>query len=197
MTSNAPLVLASGSPRRADILTTLGIRFEVRKSGVDEKALGAPDHAAFVRTVATAKLEQVLAALKGETRFVLAADTMVCVDDQRLGQPADDTDAHRMLLRLSGREHVVKTAIALGRGHETLACEVVSTTVSFRATTAEELRRYIATGEGRDKAGSYAIQGIGSGFVERIDGSYTNVVGLPAAEVVGLLVRHGALTKWP
>lgn len=190
-------MLASASPRRADILATLGISFETRKSGVDEQAFGAPDHTAFVRAVASAKLERVLATLNGDDRFVLAADTMVCVDDLRLGQPTNDAEAHRMLSRLSGRDHVVKTAVALGRGHETLACQVVSTTVSFRAATEEELRRYVATGEGRDKAGSYAIQGLGSGFVERIDGSYTNVVGLPAAEVVGLLVRHGALVRWP
>jgi septum formation protein len=129
---------------------------------------------------------------------VLAADTIVCVDGSRLGKPLDDDDALRMLRRLVGREHVVRTAIALGRGGEgALGIRVVETRVRFREASDDELRRYVASGESRDKAGAYGVQGLASGFVTHLEGSYTNVVGLPAAEVVSLLREHGALKEWP
>ncbi|MDH3623742.1 MAG: Maf family protein [Myxococcales bacterium] len=192
------LVLASASPRRAEILETLGLEFEVRPSGVDESSLVAEDDAAFVRAVAVAKLTDVLESLDDPGAFVLAADTVVCIDGKRLGQPADDDDALRMLGLLAGRDHVVWTAIALGQvGRGFLECRDVETRVWFRDADLQELCRYVATGESRDKAGAYGVQGVASGFVKRLEGSYTNVVGLPAAEVVGLLLEHGALDQWP
>jgi len=192
------LVLASASPRRAEILETLGIAFEVHPSGADESALVAEDDTAFVRAAALAKLAGVLDAIDDAQAFVLAADTVVCIDGERLGQPVDDDEALRMLELLVGRDHVVRTAVALGQvGRGVIACRDVETRVWFRDADLEELRRYVATGESRDKAGAYAVQGVASGFVTRLEGSYTNVVGLPAAEVVGLLLEHGALDQWP
>lgn len=144
------------------------------------------------------KLEDVLGVSQQTGAYVLAADTIVCIDSQRLGKPADDEDAVRMLELLAGRNHVVRTAVALGRvGEGVLECRVVETRVWFRSASREELQRYVAAGESHDKAGAYGVQGLASGFVTRIEGSYTNVVGLPAAEVVGLLVDHGALDQWP
>ncbi len=192
------LVLASASPRRAEILQTLGLAFEVRPSGADESALAAEDDIAFVRAAAVAKLTDVLDSLDDRAVFVLAADTVVCVDGQRLGQPVDDDDALRMLGLLIGRDHVVRTAVALGQvGRGVLECRDVETRVWFRDVDRAVLRRYVATGESRDKAGAYGVQGVASGFVTRLEGSYTNVVGLPAAEVVNLLLEHGVLDQWP
>jgi septum formation protein len=144
------------------------------------------------------KLEDVLSASRDTGAYVLAADTIVCIDGHRLGKPANDADAVRMLELLAGRDHVVRTAVALGRvGDGVLDCRVVETRVWFRPASRAELQRYVDAGESSDKAGAYGIQGLASGFVTRIEGSYTNVVGLPAAEVVGLLVEHGALGQWP
>lgn len=193
-----PIILASASPRRREILESLGVAIEVHPSDADEAALQIADHEEFVRTAARVKLEDVLRATRDMGSYVLAADTIVCVDSQRLGKPLDDDDALRMLELLAGRDHVVRTAIALGRvGEGVLECRVVETRVWFRAATRDELRRYVSAGESRDKAGAYGIQGLASGFVTRLEGSYTNVVGLPAAEVLGLLLDHGALDRWP
>ncbi len=196
--ASRPLILASASPRRREILSSLGVAIEVQPSGVDEEALQIKDDVEFVRAAAGAKLEDVLAACQRAGAYVLAADTIVCVDEQRLGKPGDDADAVRMLELLAGRDHVVRTAVALGRvGDGLLACRVVETRVWFRPASREELERYVAAGESRDKAGAYGVQGLASGFVTRLEGSYSNVVGLPAAEVVELLVEYGALDQWP
>ncbi len=194
----APIVLASASPRRRDILASLGVAFEVQPSGADEQGLSIEDHLEFVRAAALAKLQSALRSAAGTGAYVLAADTIVCVDGQRLGKPADDADALRMLELLAGRDHVVRTAVALGRvGEGVLECRVVETRVWFRSASREQLERYVAAGESQDKAGAYGVQGLASGLVTRLEGSYTNVVGLPAAEVVELLVDHGALDRWP
>ena len=196
--ASRPLILASASPRRREILSSLGVAIEVQPSGVDEEALQIVDDVKFVRAAAGAKLEDVLAACQRAGAYVLAADTIVCVEEQRLGKPGDDADVVRMLELLAGRDHVVRTAVALGRvGDGLLACRVVETRVWFRPASREELERYVAAGESRDKAGAYGVQGLASGFVTRLEGSYTNVVGLPAAEVVELLVEYGALDEWP
>ena len=193
-----PLILASASPRRREILSSLGVAIEVRPSRVDEDALQAEDHIEFVRAAARMKLQDVLGECQDEGVYVLAADTVVCVGDQRLGKPKDDADAVRMLELLVGRDHVVRTAVALGRvGAGELECCVVGTRVWFRPASRAEIQRYVAAGESADKAGAYGVQGLASGFVTRLEGSYTNVVGLPAAEVVRLLVEHGALGQWP
>jgi septum formation protein len=156
------------------------------------------DHLKFVQAAALLKLETALEAEAREGVFVLSADTIVTVDDQRLGKPVDDADAIRMLSLLVGRDHLVRTAIALGRVAEgVLAERVVETRVWFKPASRDALARYVAAGEGLDKAGAYGIQGLASGFVTRLEGSYTNVVGLPACEVIGLLVERGALERWP
>ena len=191
------LVLASSSPRRREILTTLGIEFEIQPSHADETSIQEDDHVEFVREAALLKLTSVLDGTDGDA-FVLAADTIVCRDDVRLGKPKDDRDARRMLELLAGCDHVVRTAFALGRtGRGVLENRVVETRVWFGDLSDKALASYVASGEGRDKAGGYAVQGLASGFVTRIEGSYTNVVGLPAAEVVTALVGHGALGSWP
>lgn len=193
-----PLVLASASPRRREILSSLGVVIEVQPSRADEEGLEIEDDVEFVRAAAQMKLEDVLGTCQHAGTYVLAADTVVCVDGQRLGKPTDDADAVRMLGLLVGRDHVVRTAMALGRvGEGVLECRVVETRVWFRPASRGELERYVAAGESRDKAGAYGIQGLASGFVTRLEGSYTNVVGLPAAEVVTLLIDHGALGQWP
>ncbi|MGB5702164.1 MAG: Maf family protein [Polyangiales bacterium] len=194
----SPLILASASPRRAEILSTLGVDFEVQPSHADEASLHVEDHVDFVHEAALLKLRTTLANMPHEGPFVLAADTIVCVEELRLGKPSDDGDALRMLQRLAGRGHVVRTAVALGRaGQGPVGTCVVETRVWFREISDAALRRYVASGEPRDKAGAYGVQGLASGFVTRLEGSYTNVVGLPAAEVVSLLLEHGALEQWP
>lgn len=196
--ARGPLVLASASPRRREILSSLGISFEVHPSGADEGKLRIEGHLEFVRAAALLKLEAALAAEARPDAFVLAADTIVSVDAQRLGKPLDDADAVRILSLLAGRDHLVRTAIALGRVDEgLLESRVVETRVWFKTAPREVLERYVAAGESRDKAGAYGIQGLASGLVTRIEGSYTNVVGLPAAEVISLLVERGALDQWP
>ena len=196
--AHPPLILASASPRRREILSSLGVTIEVQPSRADEEALQIEDDVEFVRAAAQMKLEDVLDTCQRAGAYVLAADTTVCVDGQRLGKPADDADALRMLELLAGRDHLVRTAMALGRvGEGVLDCRVVETRVWFRPASRAELERYVEVGESSDKAGAYGVQGLASGFVTRLEGSYTNVVGLPAAEVVGLLVEHGALGQWP
>jgi septum formation protein len=196
--SGRRLILASASPRRREILSTLGIDFSVQPSHADEASLRIEDDVEFVREAALLKLREALVEIDQEGTYVLAADTIVSVEGVRMGKPLNDRDAIEMLERLAGREHVVRTAIALGRkGQGPLGSRVVETRVWFREASREELSRYVASGEPRDKAGAYGVQGLASGFVTRIEGSYTNVVGLPAAEVVALLLEHGALERWP
>lgn len=198
--SPSEIVLASASPRRREILTTLGIRFRVRPSGWDERCLDLEDDHEFVRRVAEKKRDLVIESLPppDDGTWVLAADTIVSVGDCRLGKPRDDTEAISMIELLAGRPHWVRTAIALGRARDNVCeSEVVSTQVWFRDASRSEVLRYVATAEGQDKAGAYAIQGLAGGFVHRIEGSYTNVVGLPAAEVIELLLKHEALGQWP
>lgn len=198
MSRQRSIILASASPRRKQILASLGITFEARPSHVDESSLRIEDDVEFVRSAALLKLQTALRASGDEGAYVLAADTSVCVGGERLGKPADDRDALRMLMLLAGRDHLVRTAVALGVvGEGVREARVVETRVWFREACSKELERYVASGESRDKAGAYGIQGLASGFVTRVHGSYTNVVGLPAAEVVDMLVTHGALDRWP
>ena len=165
---------------------------------VDETSLRVEDNIGFVREAALAKLRNVLERTDDPGAYVLAADTIVCVNDRRLGKPASDDEALTMLELLTGRDHVVRTAIALGRVDDGLLGDhVVETRVWFRQASDAELQRYVDSGEGRDKAGAYGVQGLASGFVTRLQGSYTNVVGLPAVEVITLLLQHGALEQWP
>jgi septum formation protein len=187
------LVLGSASPRRAVLLQRLGVDFDVRASDVTETVLAGEPAEAFVRRAAREKGAEVARASGGA--WVLSADTIVVVDDAVLGKPVDPADARRMLQRLSGRTHAVLTAVALTAAGGELAAELlVRTVVEFRVLTEVEIGANIASGEPFDKAGAYAIQGGAAGFVARVEGSYTNVVGLPLDEVRDLLARHGLLS---
>ena len=180
------IVLGSASPRRAELLRAAGIEFDVTHADVDESIHPGELPDVYVRRVAEAKARAVGA--REPNRLVLAADTTVVIDDVMLGKPADDQDAKRMLSLLSGRTHEVLTAVAVSRGGMSRALvEVQRTKVAFAPLTQFEIDWYVATGEPRDKAGAYAIQGYASRFVTRIDGSYSNVVGLPVALVYEML----------
>jgi septum formation protein len=189
------IVLASGSPRRRELLTQLGVKHEVLAVDVDETPLAGESPAALARRLARAKA---LAgrALAGEGRAVLGSDTVVAVEGRIFGKPADREDALAMMAALSGREHRVLTAVAVaapgsaGAVHEALS----ETAVRMRAITPAEAADYWDTGEPAGKAGAYAIQGLGAVFIEHIRGSYTGVMGLPLYETARLLqaLREGA-----
>jgi len=182
------LILASASPRRAELLRAAGFAFEIVPADADESA--RPDEPAedYVRRVAAEKARAVLRQFPDCT--VLAADTVVVVDGCMLGKPSDDEDARQMLARLSGRAHRVLTGVAVAEGgREVLA--VSSTLVRFAVLTSAEIDWYVSSGEPRDKAGAYGVQGLASRFVQGIEGSYSNVVGLPVALVHMLLAEQG------
>jgi septum formation protein len=182
------VILASSSPRRAELLRAAGILFDIRPVEVDERFHPAERLEDAVVRVAKAKAT-IVAAIHTDA-LVLAADTTVVVDGEALGKPADLADASRMLKRLSGRTHDVLTGVCLCGGGDVLT-HVESSRVQMAALSDEEIAWYVATGEPVDKAGAYGIQGLASRFVERIDGSYSNVVGLPISCVYGLLKRLG------
>ena len=180
------LLLASSSPRRHEILTALGLDFEVRSVPVDETPLAGETPEGMVVRLATAKA----VAAAASDAVVLAADTAVVIDDEVLGKPRDRNDALRMLERLSGREHRVVTGVVLAAGGR-IDSAVSRTAVVFRDIGRDEALDYWHSGEPRDKAGGYGIQGLGGVFVERIAGSYSGVVGLPVFETAALLRRAG------
>ena len=183
----APLLLASGSPRRAMLLRAIGVPFEAMPSDVDETPLPGEAPTPYVERLALAKAQAVARVHAG--RLVLGADTTVTVDGEILGKADDELGARRLLERLAGRVHEVHTGVALLRdGDSTVAC--ATTRVKFAPMTFEDIEAYLATNEWHDKAGAYGIQGRISRFVERVEGSYTNVVGLPVALVWGLLMRY-------
>jgi len=185
------LILASASPRRRDLLEQLGLPFVVQVAGVDETALNGEAPRAHTTRLARAKAAEIAARFPDD--WVLGADTAVIVDEHILGKPANTEDAVRMLRLISGRWHTVLTGYCLlhrTAGTEFLDC--CASEVFIRPLTEDQMRAYVATGEPLDKAGSYAIQGIGAGLVQQVRGSYTNVVGLPLAEVAVLWERiHG------
>lgn len=208
------IILASSSPRRLDLLRSLGLSFAVMPSHIDEEVehAGGPDalvvDLALAKARAVAKLissgaSQITASVRPDGRaagnsdargncLVLGADTVVVLDGEVLGKPSSESDACAMLARLSGRAHDVYTGVALldlASGTEQ-CCQVVSR-VTFRKMQTAEIEAYVSTGEPMDKAGAYALQGTGSAFVERIDGCFTNVIGLPIPHVVQLLRRAG------
>ncbi len=201
MNPRARLVLASASPRRREILATLGLPLIVAPAVVDETPL--PDEAplAYLERVAAAKLAAAAELpVAARAAAILVADTTVILDDRPLGKPADEAEARAMLRALSGRAHHVSTCFAISAAADparALRRETVTTRVVFAALGDDEIAAYAATGEGLDKAGAYAIQGIGSFAVARIEGSYTNVVGLPACEVVAALRETGLLPRFP
>lgn len=187
-----PLVLASSSPRRAELLQAAGLPFVVRVAPVDETphAGEAPD--AYVRRLAVAKAR---AAYAAPHELVLGADTVVVAGGESgpvsLGKPVDADDAAAMLRQLAGRTHDVLTGVALVRAGEAVAVEVAATRVTFAPMTDSDVAWYVATAEPYDKAGGYAVQGLASRFVTAIDGSYSNVVGLPVQVVCRLIAGAG------
>lgn len=179
------LVLASASPRRAEILTALGIPFTVVATDVDETvAAGESGRAAASRLAAE---KAVASAARRPGEWVLAADTLVLLDDAILGKPRDDSDARGMLRQLSGRDHRVVTSVHLTNGSGPGLEAIEESRVRIAPLDEEEIRWYVSTGEPLDKAGAYAVQGLGARFVESVEGSFTNVMGLPARSVYRLL----------
>ncbi len=197
--SSDTLVLGSGSPRRREILASLGVAFIVRVGDADEDVRDGESVNAYLPRVVRAKLAAVRRAIVGDAetahaKAVLVADTSVVCDGAILGKPTDVEDAYAMIARLAGRTHEVHTRFALADTHGDVDPwheETVVTRVTFRDVSEAEARAYAATGEGTDKAGGYAVQGRASAFVARIDGSYGAIVGLPACELVVAMVKLG------
>ncbi len=222
------LILASASPRRAELLTAAGYTFEVVEADVDESIRAEESAFDYVQRLASEKskvgLERVITGLGREGRegqegqegqegreglerpdrrelddiVVIGADTAVVVNEEILGKPRDDDDAERMLRQLAGQSHVVLTGVSVRSYHDAVDA-VDATEVVMASLSADQVDWYVRSGEGRDKAGAYAIQGLASRFIDRIDGSYSNVVGLPVATVYRLIrtlrARSGVLAS--
>src|SRR5712691_5300380 len=188
MITGAKLILASASPRRAEILRTVGWPFATLAVGIDESRRAGEEAVAYVERVARAKAEA--AALRAAGSTILGADTVVVIANEVLGKPRDDEDARRMLRLLRDRWHQVLTGVALVNG-ETGSSKVAHevTEVRFAEMSEDEIGWYVATGEPQDKAGAYAIQGQGARFIKKIRGDYFNVVGLPVRLIYELLSR--------
>ena len=179
------LILASSSVRRYDLLKAAGITFEAVPVKIEEEVIKAEPPGEHVRRLALEKANA--AFLKRPESVVLGADTVVLIGSELMGKPKNDDDAVRMLRTLSGREHEVLTGLAILAPNREPAIEVTRTRVWFNPLSDDEIADYVATGEPQDKAGAYGIQGLGSRFIDRIQGSYANVVGLPVALVYRLL----------
>ena len=191
MTMKRKIILASASPRRKELLEKLDLDFSICPADIDESLL--PDEDAAMYPLRTAVQKAMAVAKTTEDALVIAADTVVAVDDDILGKPRDEAEAKAMLQRLSGREHIVITGIGVvdtASGRTLSATE--QTIVYFHPLRDEEIDAYIATGECMDKAGSYGIQGKGSLLVRKIDGDYFNVMGLPLSRLYRLLLNIDA-----
>ncbi len=192
MPENSRIVLASASPRRLELLASAGVEFDVFASDIPEEPIPGEAPADFA--VRLAKDKAVATAARVEGRWFIGADTIVVCAGEIMGKPTDETDAVRMLKKLSGVPHEVITGYAIyDKGRDGLLYKAVVTKVFFKGLRDDEISAYVATGCPMDKAGAYAIQGGAAYMVERIDGSYTNVVGLPLCEVVEDLRKLGAL----
>lgn len=190
------LILASGSPRRAEILRSAGLPFTVLSSAVDETPIPGETAKEMVQRLALAKAELVAARAVGPA-IVIAADTVVTLDGTILGKPRTTEDARQMLEKLSGRTHSVITGVALIRLPDVERVEFQETThVQFTGLDDEEITRYLSSGEPFDKAGAYAIQGRAGRYIPRIEGCYYNVVGLPLARLCNALVELGWTEEW-
>ena len=188
MRKMANIILASGSPRRKELLQRIGITdFEVRIPEADESY---PDTLTPPEIVEHISRKKSLALPSGQDEIVITADTMVFLDDRRLGKPTDEADALRMLMALQGRHHTVCTGVTVRQGQRILT-RSAATDVYFRQATQQELLAYIRGGEPMDKAGSYGVQGQGALLVERIDGDFFNVMGLPVLLLSRMLQEFG------
>lgn len=184
------LILASASPRRRELLATLDLPFSVMPAHIDERHHAAEPPESYVARLAREKATQL--AKQFPSAWVLGADTVVVLDQHILGKPADAAAARDMLSSLSGREHTVMTGVAVvHRDRGMTQGDVVSTRVRFHTLQAADIEAYIATGEPFDKAGAYAVQGIGGQFVAALEGCYNNVVGLPLERAMALLWSAG------
>jgi len=200
ISAETPLLLGSASPRRRDILRGLGFELRIEPADIPEHVAASEQPLDYVSRIVQEKLGAVAARASGAFAGALVADTVVVVDGEILGKPADVADAARLLGKIAGRTHTVYTryAISLPDAPEVVAAaRTVATEVSLRAASQDELARYAASGEGLDKAGAYAAQGLGAFLIERIVGSYSNVVGLPACEVVLDLRALGLIAHFP
>ncbi len=199
--ASQPLLLASRSPRRQQLLGQLGIPLVVVPVEVDERVRAGEQADPYLERIVSAKLEAACGLDEvGQCAAVLVADTSVLIDGEILGKPHADAEGRAMITRLAGREHVVATRFAVASstdGRQTVIAKTVRTRVVFRQLSAEEIAHYVASGEGRDKAGSYGIQQVGAFLVARVEGSYSNVVGLPLAELTESLQGAGLLGPLP
>ncbi len=190
------LILASASPRRRELLERNGVQVCVEPADIDEHHADGELPQDYVHRMAVSKCRHIVRKHRGEHVHVLGADTIVVLGSEILGKPQDAVMAMKMLRELSGREHVVMTAVclinALDGAEESFVCKTI---VQFDEISDQRLSRYVASGEPMDKAGAYGIQGGAEGFVKRIDGSYTNVVGLPLCETLGVLEKWGDFLK--
>lgn len=182
--SGCRVVLASASPRRRDLLDLIGIAHEVRPANIDETLRPRETPRRYAERLAREKASAI--ATRDPDLITIGADTVVVINRKVLGKPADATDAARMLRMLSGREHTVITAVAVSRGRK-LRSAIEEVRVKFRRLRDDEIDAYIAMGEPMDKAGAYGIQGYGATIVERIEGDYFAVMGLPLVRLVGLM----------
>ncbi|MGH9238375.1 MAG: Maf family protein [Vicinamibacterales bacterium] len=181
------IILASASSRRAELLRAAGIDFDVRPADVDEAICPGEAPGDYVSRLAEAKARAVHERDGNQT--VLAADTAVVVDGQILGKPMDEADAKRMLRMIGGRTHEVLTAVSIFHPGEIVDTRMDTTTVEFAELSDADIEWYVSSGEPMDKAGAYAVQGLASRFVTRVEGSYSNVVGLPIALVYQMLTN--------
>lgn len=193
MSQPAPLVLASASPRRRDLLQRAGVTFEIRPADLDETPAPGESPADTLTRLAREKARAVASRLGAPRRVVLGADTGVLLGDVLFGKPTDANDAIRMLSELVGRTHEVITAVAVteSTGDRVWQC-AVHTRVTMRDAGRDEIAAYVAGGEPMDKAGAYAYQGEGRRFLAKVDGSETNVIGLPMDEALALIARANA-----
>ena len=193
MTTAPQLILASQSPRRRYLLEQAGLTFAVIPSTFDEDSVPLTNPADYVKTLAEAKADEV--ARRYPDSWTIGADTIVTIDNAILGKPGDPPEARQMLEQLSGQSHCVYTGYAIVcKTAQTRISDAIKTDVRFKDLTRDEIEWYIQTGEPFDKAGAYAIQGMGTFLVRRINGSYTNVVGLPVCEVIEALLRLGVVS---
>lgn len=194
MTNTLPeIVLASASPRRRELLASVGLQFQVIPSQVDEQHRSGESPEQFVTRLSREKAAEVAARAEVVGRWFIGSDTIVLCDQQILGKPIDHADSAAMLRMLSGRSHQVLSGYAIIDRHSDQVTErCITTEVTFRTLTEREIEGYIASGEPGDKAGSYAIQGIGAFMVSAINGSYSSVVGLPLSQIVDDLQQLGA-----
>jgi septum formation protein len=191
--SSCKVVLASSSPRRRELLNLIGIAHEVRPANLDESMRPRETPRRHAERLARDKASAV--AMRDPDLITIAADTIVVINRKVLGKPVDKEDAARMLAMLSGREHTVITAVAVSRGKK-LRSAIEEVKVKFRRLREEEIEAYIATGEPMDKAGAYGIQGFGATIVERVEGDYFAVMGLPLVRLIGLMREVGVVYQF-